>query len=232
MRIRPVLLAGGSGTRLWPLSRKSYPKQFTNLFGDRSLFQLSAENLNKSQIIEFKQHLILTNNNFRFIVTEQLANIGIDPGPILIEPSGKNTAPAILAACMYSQKTDPNEVFLVAPFDHLITEKEKFHDILSLGWKEVGLGKIVTFGIQPTRPETGFGYLDDKKTVSEPADIKKFIEKPELAKAEEMIKSGNFLWNSGIFMFRVKDMLALFEKITPELFTKKLKIAWKRALKI
>ena len=161
------------------------------MFGNESLFQLSAQNLNKSQTIEFKQHIILTNNDFRFIVTEQLANVGIDPGPILIEPTGKNTAPAILAACMYSQKTDPNEVFLVAPSDHLITEKEKFHEALSLGWKEVCLGKIVTFGIQPTRPETGFGYIESFEELSErntSSKIKKFLEKPDLELAKILIK--------------------------------------------
>ena len=221
MRIRPVLLAGGTGTRLWPLSRKSYPKQFSSLFGEKSLFQLSAENFMESRDIKFNRHITVTNNDFRFTVTEQLSTVGIDPGPILIEPVGKNTAPAILAACIFNEKFDPNEVFLVAPSDHLITDKEKFHEALRVGYDEVNHSKIVTFGIQPRRPEIGFGYLELKqKTVSEPVDLVSFIEKPPLSKAKKMIASGNFLWNSGIFMFRAKEMLNLFEMLTPELFTK------------
>ena len=160
MKIRPVLLAGGTGSRLWPLSRKSYPKQFSKLLGEKSLFQLSAERLTRSERVEFSQHITVTNNDFRFIIAEQLCGVGIDPGPILIEPEGKNTAPAILAACLYSERTDPDEVFLVAPSDHLIPDKKRFHEALTLGLEEVNLGKIVTFGIKPKRPETGFGYLE------------------------------------------------------------------------
>lgn len=126
--INPVLLAGGSGTRLWPLSRKSYPKQFSKLIGEKTLFQGSAERLTSSEIIDFASHITLTNADFRFIVGEQLQEIGIDPGPILIEPQARNTAPAILVASIFAHSRDENAVLLVAPSDHIIPETATFHE--------------------------------------------------------------------------------------------------------
>lgn len=126
--INPVLLAGGSGTRLWPLSRKSYPKQFSKLIGEKTLFQGSAKRLTSSEIIDFASHITLTNADFRFIVGEQLQEIGIDPGPILIEPQARNTAPAILVASIFAHSRDENAVLLVAPSDHIIPETATFHE--------------------------------------------------------------------------------------------------------
>ena len=125
--ITPVLLAGGSGKRLWPLSRKSYPKQFSNIIGTNSLFQESALRLISSEQILFEKHITVTNSDFRFIVSEQLQKIGIDPGPILIEPESKNTAPAILAATMYAHSYDKDAILLVAPSDHVINDFKAFH---------------------------------------------------------------------------------------------------------
>ena len=211
--ITPVLLAGGSGTRLWPLSRKSYPKQFSNLIGDQSLFQQSALRLTSSDVVKFGPHITMTNADFRFIVGEQLQGVGINPGPILIEPEGRNTAPAILAGSIFAQDRDPEAVLLVAPSDHVIPDVEAFHEALARGLDAVSNGKIVTFGITPTRAETGYGYLE----LSGPSDqdaveLLRFVEKPDLVRAEQMLDAGTFLWNAGIFMFRACDMILAFEK--------------------
>ena len=216
--ITPVLLAGGSGTRLWPLSRKSYPKQFSNFIGDKSLFQQSALRLTSSDTVEFASHITMTNTDFRFIVGEQLQEVGIDPGPILIEPEGRNTAPAILAASIFAVERDPDAVLLVAPADHVIPDVVAFHEALCRGLDAVSDGKIVTFGITPTRPETGYGYLEmAKPTTYEPVNLVRFIEKPDDLRAQEMLKEGKYVWNAGIFMFRAKTMIEAFEKYAPEL---------------
>ena len=158
--IYPVLLAGGSGTRLWPLSRKSYPKQFSRFNGKTSLFQDSALRLSSSDLVKFEPPLTLTNSDFRFIVGEQLLEVGIDPGPILIEPKPKNTAPAILAASKFASSKNEDAILLVAPSDHVIKNRHDFHEAISVGLSYIRKRKMVTFGIKPTHPETGFGYLE------------------------------------------------------------------------
>ena len=217
--IIPVLLAGGSGTRLWPLSRKSYPKQFANLIGDQSLFQMSALRLMSSDEVKFAPHISMTNADFRFIVGEQLQSAGIQPGPILIEPEGKNTAPAILAASLYAYERDADAILLVAPSDHVIPDVERFHEALAKGLGAVQDKKIVTFGITPTRPETGYGYLElsSKPSLGEAVDLVRFIEKPDATRALQMSQAGNYLWNAGIFLFRAADMIEAFKIHAPAL---------------
>ena len=212
-KIYPVLLAGGSGARLWPLSRKSYPKQFSNLVGSKTLFQSSAQRLTSSKTLEFAPHITLTNSDYRFIIGEQLQEIGIDPGPILIEPEAKNTAAAVLAATLYANLKDENAVLLVAPSDHVIPDTAAFHEAIKVGLPYVQQHKMVTFGIKPTHPETGYGYLELSKNPLDDygsSDLEKFTEKPDLHDAKQMLEAGHYLWNAGIFLFRAQDMIDAF----------------------
>jgi mannose-1-phosphate guanylyltransferase / mannose-6-phosphate isomerase len=216
-RIKPILLAGGSGTRLWPLSRKSYPKQFSAILGDETLFQSSAKRLISSQAVKFDALTTMTNSDFRFIVIEQLQGAGIDPGAILIEPEGRNTAPAILAAAIYASKSDPEATILIAPSDHIIPDTLAFHAAICEGLKETANGRMITFGITPTRPETGYGYLQlSAASTGGPVPIKRFVEKPDTEAAKAMLEAGTYLWNSGIFLFRAKDMIAAFQTHAPD----------------
>jgi len=212
-QITPVILCGGSGSRLWPLSRKSYPKQFVPLVGDKTLFQNSATRLTGKQ---FKNPVIVTNSDYRFIVTEQLQEIGIDPGAILIEPEGRNTAPAILAAALFEYQINPDAILVVAPSDHVINDVNAFQLAIEEAYKVALGGQLVTFGIKPTHPETGYGYLElSKITTAQAVPLKAFVEKPDLTNAKKMIQSENFLWNSGIFLFQAKDIIEAFKKYSP-----------------
>lgn len=219
--LTPVLLCGGSGTRLWPLSRKSYPKQFVPLMGEETLFQASARRLSgQDGALSFTRPMVLTNADFRFIVTEQLANAGIDPGPVLIEPEGRNTAPAVLAAALHAAEADPEAILLVAPSDHVVPDPQAFRAAVARGLEAVRAGELVTFGIQPTHPETAYGYLELSARpdgAGGPVKLSRFVEKPDGARAAEMLAAGNFQWNAGIFLFRAADMIAAFEIHAPTL---------------
>jgi len=208
--ITPVLLCGGSGTRLWPLSRKSYPKQFVPLVGEETLFQASAQRLSGDG---FAAPLVLTNSDFRFIVTEQLAAIGIDPGAILIEPEGRNTAPAILAAALYLQAQDENALMLVAPSDHVVPDADAFRAAVQAGLEQAKAGDLVTFGITPTHAETGYGYLElsGSPVDGQATPLQRFVEKPDAAAVEALLAGGNVLWNAGIFLFSAKAIIAAFQ---------------------
>ena len=218
-KIHPVILAGGAGTRLWPLSRKTYPKQFNQLIGKTTLFQNSASRLISSNILNFAPHITLTNYDYRFIIVEQLQEIGIDPGPILIEPEAKNTAPAILAASIFAHSRDEDAVLLVAPSDHLIPDTDEFHEAIKVGLAHVKDQKMVTYGIKPTHPETGYGYLElstDALDDHGSSNLKTFVEKPKLQHAKQMLEAGHYLWNAGIFLFRAQDMIDAFSVHAPK----------------
>ncbi len=221
MLICPVLLCGGSGTRLWPLSRKSYPKQFVPLVGDETLFQASARRLSGANAeLEFEPPVVLTNSDFRFIVAEQLQAIGIDPGTIMIEPEGRNTAPAVLAAAVHAYAKNEAAVLLVAPSDHVVPDAAEFRAAVARGLEAVRQGRLVTFGITPTHAETAYGYLElaaGSGGDGVPVPLKKFVEKPDLARATEMLEAGNYKWNAGIFLFRAADIIAAFQAHAPDM---------------
>ncbi|EAR50277.1 mannose-6-phosphate isomerase [Oceanicola granulosus HTCC2516] len=216
--IHPILLCGGSGTRLWPLSRKSFPKQFSRLMGEESLFQASARRLSGEG---FAAPVILTAEPFRFIVTEQLAQIEQAPQAILIEPEGRNTAPAICAAALWLAGQDPEALMLVAPSDHVIPDAEGFRAAIHAAAPRAAAGDLVTFGIAPDRPETGYGYLElaagaDARAEA-PQPLARFVEKPERARAEEMLAAGNFLWNAGIFLMSARAAAEAFRTHAPDI---------------
>jgi mannose-1-phosphate guanylyltransferase / mannose-6-phosphate isomerase len=215
--ITPVILCGGSGTRLWPVSRKSFPKQFINLIGNGSLFQQSGARLSGTG---FAAPLIVTNSDFRFIATQQLADAGIDPGAVLIEPEARNTAPALLAAALVLAQDNPEGLMLAAPSDHYITQADTFRDSVKRGLAAAQAGQIVTFGIAPDRPETGYGYLELGTTeVNGALPLKRFVEKPALAEARRMLAAGGYLWNAGIFMYRAQTLIDAFATHAPVMLT-------------
>lgn len=212
-KITPVLMAGGSGTRLWPVSRKSFPKQFAALVGEETLFQASARRLSGA---DFAAPVVMTNSDFRFIVAEQLEQAGIAPGAIVIEPSGRNTAPAILAAALMVAADDPDQLVLVAPSDHVIPDAAAFAAAVAQGAAAAAQGRIVTFGITPDRPETGYGYLELASSGDGPQPLRRFVEKPDAVAAGDMVAAGNFLWNAGIFLFSAARMIEAFRTHAPE----------------
>lgn len=215
-QIHPVLLCGGAGMRLWPLSRKSYPKQFVKLIGEESLYQASARRLSGEG---FAAPAIVTAADFRFIVIEQLAALEITPADILIEPFAKNTAAAICAAALALDARMPGALMLVAPSDHVIPDAARFRAAVLGAVPVAEAGQIVTFGIRPDRPETGYGWLELSDPVSDEAPVaqplKGFIEKPDLAKAKALLDSGMHLWNAGIFLFSTTAIIEAFAAHAP-----------------
>ncbi len=215
--ITPVLLCGGSGTRLWPLSRKSYPKQFSSLIGEESLFQGSVRRLQGDQ---FAEPVVVTADPFRFIVVQQMAATGVTPNAVLIEPEGRDTAPAILAAALHVAKTSPDALMLIAPSDHVIPDTVAFDAAISTAIPDAQAGKLVTFGIAPDRPETGYGYLELDSAPSDdtaPIPLRSFVEKPNAETAAEMLADGRHLWNAGIFLFKASTIIAAFADKVPDM---------------
>lgn len=213
--ITPVCLAGGSGTRLWPISRKSYPKQFVQVGDAPSLFQQTLTRLPSDR---FAAPLIMTSEIYRFVVAEQMQMAGVTQGQIFIEPDGRNTAPSLLAAALVLAESDEDALILAVPSDHLIPEPERFCDTIEQAADAARNGRIVTFGIQPDQPETAYGYLElPAEAGAGPIPLTRFVEKPDLETATAMLQSGNYLWNSGLFLFSAKTLIAAFDLYAPDM---------------
>ena len=211
--IIPVLLCGGAGTRLWPLSRQSFPKQFTDVVGDESLFQASARRFVGPG---FAAPLVVTGNQFRFIVTEQLDEVGVRPQGIMIEPAGRNTAPAAVAAALFAAQQDPAALVLLVPSDHAVADPQAFRDAVDLGRVAAEAGQIVTFGITATRPETGYGWLESgDQTHPGVHHLTRFVEKPDAARAAVLLADPRYLWNAGVFLARADVLVAAFRAHAP-----------------
>ncbi len=214
--IHPVILCGGSGTRLWPSSRKAYPKQFAPLLGEKSLFQMTLERFRGPH---FDAPLILTGDAFRFLVIDQSQAAGLSDPRVIVEPSGRDTAAAVLVAALTLVDKDEDAVMLVAPSDHMITDAAAFLAAIETAASAAQTGALVTFGITPDRPETGYGYLEltGAPTGTGAVQLESFREKPDLAQAAAFLSDGRYLWNAGIFLFRAKDVIAAFETHSPDL---------------
>ena len=213
--IIPVILCGGSGTRLWPLSRKSYPKQFSTFLGDQSLFQATARRLSGPA---YGPPLVLTGADFRFLVTDQLAEAGISDATILIEPEAKNTAAAVLAAALWLEKSAGDALMLIAPSDHVVPDAAGFAAAVETGRAVAEAGGLVTFGVTPDRAETGYGWLERADADNAGAQpLTRFVEKPDADTAQAMLADPRYLWNAGVFLFSVTGILAAFRRHAPDL---------------
>jgi mannose-1-phosphate guanylyltransferase/mannose-6-phosphate isomerase len=206
MKIVPVILSGGSGTRLWPLSRKQYPKQYLPLASDNTMLQETILRLNG--LDNLADPIIVCNADHRFLVAEQCQQIGIKNPTILLEPVGRNTAPAIAAAALQSLKDSNGSMLLVLSADHVIQDVDAFHKAINMASQQVQSGKLATFGIVPTNANTGYGYIKSSRENSNGAHkVEEFVEKPDLKTAQAYLEQGNYLWNSGMFMFKADVLI-------------------------
>jgi mannose-1-phosphate guanylyltransferase/mannose-6-phosphate isomerase len=206
LKVVPIVLSGGSGARLWPLSRKQYPKQYLPLFGDNTMLQETI--LRLSGLDNLADPIIVCNADHRFLVAEQCQQIGVVNPTILLEPVGRNTAPAIAAAALQSLKLTDNAVLLVLSADHVIQDVNSFHQAINIASKQAQKGKLITFGIVPTDANTGYGYIrSSKENIEGVYKVEKFVEKPDLKTAESYLEQGNYLWNSGMFMFQANRLI-------------------------
>lgn len=213
--ITPVILAGGSGTRLWPLSRQLNPKQFLKLLGDRTMFQQTLQRL---EGLPCTAPIVVCSEEHRFLAAEQLREIATEGTSIILEPSPRNTAPAIALAALQSMKGDGNAMLLVLPADHLIADPESFRQTVRNAIPEAEKGRLVTFGIVPSRPETGYGYIrrGEQRDVNA-WSVASFTEKPDENTAKEYMESGKYWWNGGMFLFSAESYLAELNRLAPEI---------------
>jgi mannose-1-phosphate guanylyltransferase/mannose-6-phosphate isomerase len=224
--IVPVILCGGSGTRLWPKSRKWFPKQFMPLIDEKSMIQNTVLRLKHLETLT--SPLFLTNQDHKFLVMTQMQDIEMDIGKIIVEPEGRSTAPAIAVAAFEAQKDFQDPILLVLPADHFLEGIESFKTAVKYGCEEARKGKLITFGVVPTSPETGYGYIKKGQNISEHVYVvEKFVEKPNKKLAEEYLKSGEFLWNSGMFLFRADSYLKELKEYAPEIY-EKAKASWEK----
>ena len=211
--ITPVILSGGSGTRMWPLSRGMHPKQFLSLVSDESMLQATVTRLTG---LDVSAPLIVSNQEHRFLVAEQIRSIGVKPLGILLEPVGRNTAPAVAVAALRAQQGNADAIILVLPADHVIQNITAFHQAVCQAALVAANGKLVTFGIVPTAPETGYGYIRGGAQSGDAFEVAEFVEKPDLATAEHYVRQGYF-WNSGMFIFKASRFIEELQKYAPEM---------------
>jgi len=209
--ITPVILCGGSGTRLWPLSRKLYPKQFISFFNKNSLFQNTVLRLQK----DFHDPIIVCNEEHKFLAADQLHKIKKEYSKIILEPVGKNTAPAIALAAMKAKK---NSLLLILPSDHIIDDYEIFNNLVLNASKLANNGKLITFGVIPNKAHTGYGYIKGGRKIENAQIVKKFIEKPSKQEALKYFKSKEYFWNSGIFLFNSSQFLEELKSFRPDIY--------------
>ena len=214
--IIPVILSGGSGTRLWPLSRKQYPKQYLPLVGDNTMLQETILRLNG--LDNLADPIIICNADHRFLVAEQCQQIDINNPTILLEPVGRNTAPAIAAAALQSLQDSEDKLLLVLSADHVIQDIDAFHQAINIATKQAQEGKLVTFGIVPTDANTVYGYIkSSKERINGSYKVEEFIEKPDLITAKSYLDQGNYLWNSGMFMFQAITLVKELNAYSPDI---------------
>ena len=218
MLIQPVVLSGGSGTRLWPLSREKYPKQLLPLIGEDSLLQATVRRVDGIAGLEVAAPLVVCNEEYRFVIAEQLRVMG-KPGTVVLEPLGRNTAPALTLAAQAAIKNGADPVLLVMPADHVIVNTQAFQAVVRQGATLAAAGAVVTFGITPDAPETGYGYIQsgDAFGADGAKRIARFVEKPDLATAQAYLDEGTYSWNSGLFMMRASVWLAALEVCRPDI---------------
>jgi mannose-1-phosphate guanylyltransferase / mannose-6-phosphate isomerase len=218
INVQPVIMAGGSGTRLWPLSRSGFPKQFLSLTGEHSLFQESALRLSElaDDAIAVGTPIIVGNRDHRFMLLEQLRELGLGPASVLLEPIGRNTAPALTLAALAAVERGGDPVLVVSPADQTVVDGKAFVAALRLAVQSAADGGIVTLGIKPDRPETGFGYIHCAKAGS-PATVTRFVEKPDVATAQRYLDEGTYFWNSGIFVVKASVWMAALERFRPDI---------------
>jgi mannose-1-phosphate guanylyltransferase/mannose-6-phosphate isomerase len=215
--LHPVILSGGIGSRLWPLSREHYPKQLLALVGEQTMLQSTITRL--ENIPNLAPPIIVCNEDHRFLVAEQLRCINVKPSAILLEPVGRNTAPAIALAALAALENDPDAVLLALPADHLIQKVDIFQEVINKAFSISNQELLITFGIVPTKPETGYGYIKAGEQINQQIQkVVEFVEKPNLETAINYLESGNYFWNSGMFLFKAQSYLDELKQFEPQIF--------------